>query len=129
MNDIYYKLNDNSKEIYSYLNNILNSYEEILNEISKYDYKAVYILNYYNTSNKYNDLFVYTNYKLNKIANNYHYNYLDIAKILNNRSEFYKKNTNFALNDAGYRQIYKLIVENLKKTWYNIKCVYYYDLY
>lgn len=116
MNDIYYKLNDNSKEIYSYLNNILNSYEEILNEISKYDYKAVYILNYYNTSNKYNDLFVYTNYKLNKIANNYHYNYLDIAKILNNRSEFYKKNTNFALNDAGYRQIYKLIVENLKKT-------------
>ena len=116
MNDIYYKLNDNPKEIYTYLNNVLNDYEEILNEISKYDYKAVYILNYYNTSNKYNDLFTYINYKLNKIASNYNYIYLDIAKILNNKPEYYQKNGDFALNDKGYRQIFEFIVENLKKT-------------
>ena len=116
MNDIYYKLDDNSKEIYSYLNDLLNNYEKILKEISKYDYKNVYILNYYNTSNKYNDLFVYTNYKLNKIVNNYHYTYLDIARILNNKQEYYQKNNDFALNDNGYRQIFEFLVENLKKT-------------
>ena len=129
MNDIYYKLDDDPKEMYSYLNDILNNYEKILNEINKYDYKNVYILNYYNTTNKYNDLFVYTNYKLNKLANKYHYTYIDIAKILNNKQEYYQKNNDFNLNNNGYRQIFEFLVENLKKTWYNIKCIYYYDLY
>lgn len=116
MNDIYYKLNDDTKEIYTYLNNILNSYEQILTQISKYDYKSVYILNYYSINNKRSDIFTYINYKLNKIANNYHYTYLDIAKILNNKPEYYEKNNDFTLNNKGYRQIYKLIVENLKKS-------------
>ena len=116
MNDIYYKITGDSKEIYTYLNNILVSYEEILLHISKYDYKDVYILNYYNINNEHNDLFTYINYKLNKLANKYHYNYLDIAKTLNNKPEYYQKSTDFPLNNMGYRQIYKLIVEKLKKT-------------
>lgn len=114
MNDIYYKLNDNTKEIYTYLNNIINDYEQILNIISKYEYKEVYILNYYNKSNKYNDIFTYINYKLKELSNKYNYTYIDL-KILNNNQIYYKNNNDFTLNNAGYYQIYKIIVEKLKK--------------
>ena len=129
MNDIYYKLNDNTKEIYSYVNDIINNYNIILKEISKYDNKYVFILGYYNITNKNNDIFTYVNYKIKNIVNNYHYTYLDLNKILYNNKNYYQKSNVFYLNNAGYEQIYKLIVENLKKSWYNIKCIYYYDLY
>ena len=114
MNDIYYKLNDNTKEIYIYLNNIINNYEQILNVISKYSYKNVYIIGCYNTTNRYNDIFTYINYKLKKLANNYNYTFIDL-KILNNNPKYYQNNANFTLNNAGYKEIYQIIVENLKK--------------
>lgn len=114
MNDIYYKLNDNTKEIYTYLNNIINNYELILKEISKYDYKDIYILGYYDTFDKYNDIFTYINYKLNNLSKTYHYTYLDL-KILNNTPNYYQNKDSYDLNKAGYQQIYKLIVEKLKK--------------
>lgn len=116
INDIYYKLNDNTFEVYSYLNNLIANYDELLSLVAKYDYHEVYILNYYMTNSKYNDLFTYVNYKLNKLANKYHYTYLDIAKILNNRKEFYLKNNDYSLNNKGYCQIFNLIVEKLKKS-------------
>lgn len=116
MNDIYYKLNDNTKEIYSYVNDIINNYDTILKEISKYDNKYVFILGYYNITNKNNDIFTYVNYKLKNIVNNYHYTYLDLNKILHNNKNYYQKSNIFYLNNAGYEQIYKLIVENLKKS-------------
>ena len=114
MNDLYYKLNDNIKEIYTYLNNIINNYELILNEISKYDYKDVYILSYYNINNRYNDIFTYINYKLKNLSNTYNYTYIDL-NILNNNPKYYQNNSNFTLNNEGYHQIYKLIVEKTKK--------------
>ncbi len=129
MNDLYYKLNDNTKEIYTYLNNMINNYEIIIREISRYDYKQVYILGYYNITNNNNDIFTYINYKLSNIAKNYNYTFIDTNKILNNKQEYYKKETNFNLNNKGYYQIFNILVENLKKSWYNIKCIYYYDLY
>jgi len=129
MNDIYYKLNDNTKEIYTYLNNIINNYEEILKEISKYDYQEVYVLGYYNITNKQNDIFDYINYKLKQLAIKYHYTYLDLNKIFYNNEKYLIKPTNYYLNNNGYCKIYELIVEKIKKSWYNIKRIYYYDLY
>ena len=129
LNDIYYKLNDNTKEIYTYINNMLDNYKEILNEINNYDYKKVYVLGYYNITNKNNDIFTYINYKLEKLSNTYGYSYIDLNKILYNNPKYLVKKNNYYLNNEGYQQIYNLIVENLKKTWYNIKCIYYYDLY
>ena len=116
MNDIYYKLNDNTKEIYTYLNNILNNYEEILKEISNYDYQNVLILGYYNIENQHNDIFTYANYKLQKMALSYNYTYLDLNKILHDNQKYLKESNNFYLNNDGYYQIYQLIVENLKKS-------------
>ena len=116
MNDIYYKLDNDPKEIYTYLNNLIDKYDHLLSLISKYDYKQVVILNYYSIYPEKTDLFTYTNYKLNKLAIKYHYTYLDIAKILSNNPYYYLKNNQFYLNNQGYYQIFNLIVENLKKS-------------
>lgn len=115
MNDIYYKLNDNTKEIYTYLNNLINDYELIINEISKYNYQKVYILGYYNITNQYNDIFTYINYKLKNITKKNNYEYIDTNKILKNNPKYYQNNTNFNLNNEGYYQIFNILVENLKK--------------
>ena len=116
MNDIYYKLNDDVRETYTYLNTIVNNYEIILNEISKYNYKQVYILGYYSIDSKKSDLFTYINYKLTKITNKYQYTYVDLNKIVGKNTEYYLKNNDFSLNNKGYYQIFKFIVENLKKS-------------
>ena len=114
MNDIYYKLNDNTKEIYTYLNNMINNYEEILKEINRYDHKQVIIIGYYNITNKNNDIFTYINYKIKRIANKYNYTYLELNNTMYNNQKYLQKTNNFYLNNEGYQEINKLIVENLK---------------
>ena len=114
MNDLYYKLNTNSQNIYTYLNDMLNNIEKLLNEINKYNYKQVYILGYYNITNNNNDIFTYINYKLEKLSNKYHYNYIELNNILRNNPNYLKNNHNFELNSQGYSKISKIIVENLK---------------
>ena len=114
-NDIYYKLNDNTKEIYTYLNNIINTYEEVLKEISKYSYKEVFIFGYYNIKNDNNDLFNYVNYKLEKLAQNYHYTFIDLNKTINYNPKYLQKAPNYHLNKLGFKQISNVIVEKLKK--------------
>ena len=115
MNDIYYKLNNDTKEIYTYINNILFNYEEILKEINKYDYKEVFILGYYNITNNYNDIFTYTNYKLSKITNKYNYNFINLNNIFNNNQKYLQKTNNYYLNKEGINKINTFIVEKLKK--------------
>ena len=114
-NDIYYKLNDDTKEVYTYLNSIIDNYEKILKEIKRYDYKKVFVLGYYNIANRNNDIFCYVNYKLKNMVNEYGYEYLDLNKILYNNEKYYVKNDTFYLNETGYDKIYQLIVEKLEK--------------
>ena len=115
MNDIYYKLNNDTKDIYTYMNNMVNNMEILLEEINKYSYKKVIILGYYNITNNHNDLFTYLNYKMKKITNKYNYEYLELNNILKNNPNLLEKNNNFELNDHGYNEISKIIVEKLKK--------------
>ena len=115
LNDIYYKLNDDSKEIYTYINNLLDTYEEILDIINRYNYQKVYILGYYSVNSDKSDLLNYANYKLLKLANNYHYTYLDLNKIITNNPQYFQKEDSYHLNKLGFKQISTLIVENLKK--------------
>ena len=129
MNDIYYKLNIGTKNIYTYLNDMTNNMKILLSEIDKYNYEKVLVLGYYNIRNKDNDLFTYLNYKMKEVTESYNYEYIELNNILQNNPSLYKKNTNFYPNNEGYSKINKIIVENLKKYWYNIKCIYYYDLY
>ena len=115
MNDIYYKLNDNTKNIYTYINDMINNMEEILTEINKYKHPKVIILGYYNINNKNNDIFTYINYKMQKITKNYNYQYLELNELIKNNPNLLKKQDNFYLNEQGYKEINKLIVEICKK--------------
>lgn len=129
MNDIYAKLEDDPKNMYTYLNEMVNNMELILDEISRYKNTKIIVLGYYNIFDKKNDLFIYINYKIKRITEKHDYIYIDTNKNLNNNQKYLLKNNQFYLNDHGYQEINELIVEKLEKTWYNIKRIYYYDLY
>lgn len=113
MNDIYYKINDNTKEIYTYVNNLIAEYEELLTEINKYHYDKVIVLGYYNIQNKNNDIFTYTNYKLKKLVDKYNYTFINLNNYLYNNSKYLLNDNYFYLNYEGYNQIFKLIVEKI----------------
>ena len=115
MNDIYYKLNSDIKNIYTYINDMVNNMDLLLSEINSYNYQKVFVLGYYNITNKHNDIFTYLNYKMKKITNEYNYEYIELNNILGNNQNFYQKSNNFNLNDQGYNEINKIIVEKLKK--------------
>ena len=116
MNDIDYKLYDDTKEIYTYLNTMISNYEILLKEINHYTYKQVFIIGYYNLTNKNNDIYTYVNYKLKVLTEKYHYTFIDTNKLLNNNSIYLEKKDNYNLNQAGYYQIYNFIVEKIKKS-------------
>ena len=61
MNDIYAKLEDDPKNMYTYLNEMVNNMELILDEISRYKNAKIIVLGYYNIFDKKNDLFIYIN--------------------------------------------------------------------
>lgn len=111
-NDIYNKLNEDTKEIYTYLNKMINDIEYILNEIKRYDYKKVYVLGYYNTTTKNNDIFTYINYKLKKITQSKNYTFIDLNQSLKNEPKYLIKENNYYLNETGYRIIYNILKEN-----------------
>jgi len=115
MNDIYYKLNSDTKNIYTYINDMVNNMETLLSEIDRYNYKKVFVLGYYNINNTNNDIFTYLNYKIEKIVNEYQYEYIELNNILKNNPNMYQKSNNFGLNNKGYNEINKIIVEKLKK--------------
>ena len=114
MNDIYYKLNDDTKNIYTYMNDMVNNMEVLLDEINKYNYKQVLILEYYNITNKHNDLFTYLNYKIKRVVNKYNYTYIETDTIIKNNPDFLKNNQNYYLNHKGYNEFSKIIVEKIK---------------
>ena len=115
MNDIYYKLNLDTINIYTYINDMVKNMETLLSEINKYNYEKVFILGYYNITNQNTDIFTYVNYKIKKISEYYNYEYIELNNVLKNNPKFYQKSTNFNLNDQGYNEINKIIVEKLKK--------------
>ena len=115
VNDIYYKLNSDTKNIYTYLNDMVNNMKVLLSQIDKYNYEKVLVLGYYNNKNENNDIFTYLNYKMKAVIQDYNYEYIELNNILQNNPNFYQKNTNFYLNKEGYNEINKIIVEKLKK--------------
>lgn len=114
MNDIYYKLNNNTKDIYSYVNEMINDMEILLDSIKKYSCNKVIVLGYYNITNKNNDIFTYLNYKVKSLVETYGYDYIELANIINN--EYLQSTDNYYLNEEGNQLISKLIVEKFKNS-------------
>ena len=113
MNELYFKLNTNNNNLYTYINSMLKEYSILLEEINRYNYKEVYIFGLYNVNSKNKDIINYFNYKLKKFVENKNYTFININDILNNKKYFEKGS--YYLNDVGYNKISQIIVENLKK--------------
>jgi len=114
MNEIYYKLEKNNQNIYTYIDNMIKNYDKLLNYINKFNHDKVFILGYYNVTGKSDDIFTYANHKLQEICKKYNYIYVDLSNILTNNPNYFEKKNSFAPNNAGYEKISQIIVENLK---------------
>ena len=114
MNDIYYKLNNNTKDIYSYVNEMVNDMEILLDSIKKYSCNKVIVLGHYNITNKNNDIFTYLNYKVKSLVETYGYDYIELANIIN--KDHLQSTDNYYLNEEGNQLISKLIVEKFKNS-------------
>ncbi|MGM9876149.1 MAG: SGNH/GDSL hydrolase family protein [Bacilli bacterium] len=115
IDEIYYKINKNNQNIYTYIDNMISNYNKILNYISKFHHDKVYILGYYNTTKNNIDIFNYANYKLEVLTKKYNYTYIDLSKILDNNPTYISQiNNNYMPNIRGYQKISQIIVENLK---------------
>lgn len=114
MNEIYYKLEKNNENIYTYIDNMLNNYDKLLTYINKFHHDKVFILGFYNTLGEYDDIFSYANYKLKEICQKNSYIYVDLSTIFSNNPNYFPKKDSFIPNSKGYEKISQIIVENLK---------------
>ena len=122
MNEIYYKLEKNNQNIYTYIDNMIENYNKILTYINRFHHEKVFVLGYYNVLGESNDIFNYANYKLKEICEKNNSIYIDLSNIFTNNPNYFKNNGNFIPNNKGYEKISQIIVDNLINKCYNIPC-------
>ncbi len=120
MNELYYKLDKNTQNIYTYIDDMINNYDKILSYINTFHHKKVFILGYYSALSGNNDIFEYANYKLKILCDKYNYIYIDLFNIFNNNPKYFNKKSSFIPNKEGYEKISQIIIEKIKNNWYNI---------
>ncbi len=116
MNEIYYKLEKNNQNIYTYIDSMINNYNKVLEYINRFHHDKVYVLGYYNVLNTNNDAFSYANYKLKEICQKHNFIYVELSDTLTNNPHYFSKPKTFIPNNQGYEKISQIIVENLKNT-------------
>ncbi|MBQ9854153.1 MAG: SGNH/GDSL hydrolase family protein [Bacilli bacterium] len=112
MNDLYFKLNNEISDVYSHLNKMVNDLEVLFDLINRYNYKEVIFLGYYNIFDDKDDYFSYINYRIKNICLNNNIEYIDLNSIFNHN--FLIKKDYFLLNELGYNEIYKILVEKVR---------------
>lgn len=115
MNELYYKLTKNTENIYTYVDNMLEEYENLLKLITSFSHKKVYIIGFYNVTNKSRDVFTYANYHLSYLAKKYNGIFIDMQKIINRPTSFLEFSNNFILSQAEYQKISQNIIADLEK--------------
>ena len=93
---------------------MMEDMSKLFHEINKYNHKQVFILGYYNITNNNQDIFNYANIKLKELCTKEGYTYIPLDNILNDSIYFINKDKIYP-NKLGYQQIYKIIVEKIKK--------------
>lgn len=115
MNELYYKLTKNTENIYTYVDDILEEYEELLEMITEFSHKKVYIIGFYNVTNKSSDVFAYANYHLSYLAKKYNCIFVNTQKIIDRPTSFLEFSSNFILSQTEYQKISQNIIADLEK--------------
>jgi len=114
MNEIYYKINTSDTNIYSYIDDLIKDMDNLLTLIRKQNEKQIYVLNYYNIKNNYQDIFNYANKKLEIICKNNKVNYVDIQKEFYKNKTYFENPESFNPNIEGYYKIYEKIIAKME---------------
>lgn len=112
MQELYYKINTNDTNIYTYIDKMLEDTEELFTLIRKNNSKKIYMLGYYNTKNTNQDLFNYANIKLKEICQKNKITYIDTQSIFYKNTTYFENPNSFNPNLQGYYKIYEKIIEN-----------------
>lgn len=115
MNELYYKLTKNTENIYTYVDNMLEEYETLLKLITEFPHKKVYMIGFYNVTNKSHDVFTYANYHLSYLAKKYNCVFVNTQKIINRPTAFLEFSSNFILSQTEYQKISQNIIADLEK--------------
>lgn len=113
MNELYYKLNKNDGNIYSYMNEMLMDMSTLLKLINKFNHKKVYVLGYYNISN-YDEEISYINAKLKDIVSNEGFIYIDLSNLFDDNPIFFDNRDSLIPNNMGYLKISQKIVAKIE---------------
>lgn len=101
----------NTIDIYSYLDTMVKSITNLVNEIRKYNKEKIIFVGYFNSINKdYQKYFDYINIRIENICKKYNIIYINPI-ILNNNKYF--SIINNKLNDLGYKKLNELIISNI----------------
>lgn len=111
MQELYYKINTNNTNIYTYIDKMLEDTEELFTLIRKNNNKKIYMLGYYNTKNTNQDLFNYANIKLKEICQKNKITYIDTQSIFYKNTTYFENPNSFNPNLQGYYKIYEKIIE------------------
>lgn len=120
MNELNYKLSQNTNNIYTYIDEMTASYSKILSYINNFHHKEIFILGYYTKDKKKQDIINYANYKLEKMCSKYGNTYVDLQEILENNPNYFTQKEQYLPNLQGYQKISQIIVEKIENNWYNI---------
>ena len=111
MQELYYKINTNDTNIYTYIDKMLEDTEELFTLIRKNNNKKIYMLGYYNTKNTNQDLFNYANIKLKEICQKNKITYIDTQSIFYKNTTYFENPNSFNPNLQGYYKIYEKIID------------------
>ena len=108
MNELSHKMEIETEEIETYLNNI----EKIFKLLRIYNKKEIFLTSIYKTSFLNNTKVTEINNRLKQLCDTYQVHYIDITDILKNK-EYIFNNTSFYFNYRGHRNISEEILKHL----------------
>lgn len=126
-NDIFYKTNNNlinvnENELNKYIDELIEDYDKLLNELTKYFKGNLIIIGYYNPYNNISSessrtvesSILYINDYMEKLANKYNAEYINIYEIFRENPEYLPNNNDIHPSKEGYKQIANLIIDKIK---------------
>ena len=112
-NELYYKLSLDNVGIYEYIENMLSDIDILFKEINRYNHKLVFVTGFYNFFGGNSDLINYINLKIESMADEEGFIFIDIS-FLNDRYNFFDETQTIWPNMSGYNKIFQIILEKMK---------------
>lgn len=112
-NELYYKLSLDNVGIYEYIENMLSDIDILFKEINRYNHNLVFVTGFYNFFGGNSDLINYINLKIESMADEEGFIFIDIS-FLNDRYNFFDETQTIWPNMSGYNKIFQIILEKMK---------------